>query len=239
MMSSTRSIVAFAFLLAQLVPSMATAVAPLPRRESGVLSALLRSTSAEHKRSLVSRDSCPIGYLECDDGYGCCPIGQVCGTWGGKPGCCPIGKSCVANDNPCIYVGDVKCPGETFCCPGGDTCSRDSAGLPKCSYNAGGSGPTTTKSTSRPAITTSFNLPTPSATFNTPSFSLPSFSAPTFSSLPTPLSGDDTSSSAGSTPSGATNPLGSLQGGGALANGVAGGSVVLIMAGVAVALVAA
>jgi hypothetical protein len=47
---------------------------------------------------------------------GCCQNGTNCGIWGGKPGCCPVGETCVANDDPCIYQGDVPCANFDFCC---------------------------------------------------------------------------------------------------------------------------
>ncbi|KAF9018912.1 hypothetical protein BDZ89DRAFT_1164930 [Hymenopellis radicata] len=116
------------------------------RQEDTKIPALLRTPhpTTRDVNGLAIRQSggsCDAGYLACDDGNGCCPVGDYCGTWSGKLGCCEIGQTCVANNNPCDYVGYSPCTGEDFCCPTGDTCSRDSGGNAQCTSGSGsGSG---------------------------------------------------------------------------------------------------
>ncbi|KIY69349.1 hypothetical protein CYLTODRAFT_420747 [Cylindrobasidium torrendii FP15055 ss-10] len=115
------------------------------RREDGRITALLRQ--ANHMRSddgaLLARQaggSCQTGYLACDDGSGCCPIGEYCGEWDGLLGCCPIGETCQANpDQECNYQGYSLCDNKEFCCPTGDVCYYDSTNAPACG-TPGGSG---------------------------------------------------------------------------------------------------
>lgn len=97
---------------------------------------------------LFIRQACTPGYATCSDqgcclgvcctGGGCCDAGYTCATISGLPGCCPVGQSCTSiAPSQCVNVGYVACSGDTFCCPAGSICSRDTLGNPQCT--AGGS----------------------------------------------------------------------------------------------------
>ncbi|KAF8876073.1 hypothetical protein BD779DRAFT_176880 [Infundibulicybe gibba] len=114
----------------------ALALASLIPRDSH-LPASLRSgvgNATRHTPVLAVRQVfCPLtNEFLCSDGASCCTIGTFCGVFGGKRGCCPNGETCVANNNPCEFAGDLPCANDDFCCPAGNVCFRDSAGAARC-----------------------------------------------------------------------------------------------------------
>ncbi|KAH8813766.1 hypothetical protein DL96DRAFT_1625340 [Flagelloscypha sp. PMI_526] len=139
-----------------LLTSPVTTIFVLENPQSyGEIKALLRSPHTGHSgdgnslvlasrqgASNVCQDS---GSLPCDDGNGCCPSGEYCGSWAGNLGCCPTGKLCIADNDECEDSGYVKCLSYNFCCPYGEVCTLDAATQsPKCSSaNTKGTGTTT------------------------------------------------------------------------------------------------
>jgi len=99
------------------------------------------------------QDGCPAGYDACDalrccatgssccTPSGCCPATHYCDSSGGVTGCCRNGQTCSGPPVGCATPSYVQCPGETFCCPPGEGCSRDSSGEMQCGGGGGGGAP--------------------------------------------------------------------------------------------------
>ncbi|KAL0950054.1 hypothetical protein HGRIS_010061 [Hohenbuehelia grisea] len=113
---------------------------------------------------------CPVG-SNCCKGGGCCSAGDYCTVVNGRRGCCEIGKICTSSSGQCTSSGYTHCAGEDFCCPSGDTCSRDSSGQPVCRRSSGSNPPppplitTATRTTSltdtRTSTSSSFSIVSP------------------------------------------------------------------------------
>jgi len=114
---------------------------------------VIRGLLGRSRISSRQADGCQAGYSICDVNY-CCPATNVCCTGGfccaggtycdvvsGTLGCCQDGEICTETSNVCSTAGYSPCPNDTYCCPTGDTCSRDAAGNAQC--NAGGGGSST------------------------------------------------------------------------------------------------
>ncbi|KAH7339377.1 hypothetical protein B0J17DRAFT_358606 [Rhizoctonia solani] len=113
---------------------------------------------------------------ECCSSGGCCGNGSHCVTINDQLGCCPNGQTCISEPQ-CNRTGFSPCPNETFCCPTGNVCSRDSAGEPVCnspnvqtSTSVVSVPPSILSSTTAPAVTatqqvtSSFTPPPPPTT---------------------------------------------------------------------------
>lgn len=97
-------------------------------------------------------NGCDIGYDVCDVNYccllldtcctggGCCALGWYCDTVDGILGCCEDGEVCTETSNQCTESGYSPCTNDTYCCPTGDTCYRDSSGNANCASGSGGGG---------------------------------------------------------------------------------------------------
>ncbi|CAE7218338.1 unnamed protein product [Rhizoctonia solani] len=106
---------------------------------------------------------CSPGYGMCANRRTCCPVGSKCCSTGGccgsayncvVGGCCPIGKRCTGGVRGCSVSGTYPCKNESFCCPSGATCYRDSLGTARCGSGGGDPDPDPTTRTTRTTIQT-------------------------------------------------------------------------------------
>ncbi|CAE6464740.1 unnamed protein product [Rhizoctonia solani] len=104
---------------------------------------------------------CPSGYGVCPNRRSCCPLGGRCCSAGGccgsgyycvSGGCCPLGEICTGGVRGCSVSGTYPCKNESFCCPSGATCYRDSSGTPRCGSGGGDPDPDPTTRTTKTTI---------------------------------------------------------------------------------------